>query len=82
MSYVLLQIPPAVQTGQYWRGFDARPNFHRRRIQIIDVQNDEIKVGFCDTIKDNEFQETCVYPESMFSNVITGFAYFTADNRK
>lgn len=91
-TYTLLQVPPKVQVGQYWRGYDANPEFNRRKICVLNVENERVLVGFCDTIKTvkgskssdetPDYQETCTLPESMFSNILTGYVYFSTDNKK
>lgn len=77
----VLQIPPKVEVGQYWRGFEARPNFNRRKVQVLEVENGWVQIGFCDNMQDDKFLETCTFPESMFSNILTGYVYFSADNK-
>lgn len=72
----LLQLPPEVKEGQIWTGIAAKPNFHYRKVKILAVNENDCTVQFTKEPKD-----IVHYEKTMFSNIITGFAYFSTDNK-
>lgn len=74
-NITLLQIPPEVQVGQVWAGYDAYPNFHRRTVIVLDIYDDSVKIVFSDMVKSISDDKYFEYPKTMFSNILTGFCY-------